>query len=143
MKKLQNKIEKFLTKQGYENVTFNKTSKWSDEEYIEVRADHITPAWTWDKPTKTFHSKEFGTVTIEQGEHSPEVRENNDIFRIYSRGKVNGRQTYFITWDGVSDIIRDTLDYSYGIPKVVDEFFYNTFEELEGYDNVSADILAV
>tara|TARA_R110002012_G_scaffold32189_4_gene95453 strand:- start:499 stop:930 length:432 start_codon:yes stop_codon:yes gene_type:complete len=143
MKKLQNKIEKFLTKQGYENVTFNKTSKWSDEEYIEVRADHVTPAWTWDKPTKTFHSKEFGTVTIEQGEHHPEERENNDIFRIFSRGKVDGRNTYHITWAGVSDVMKYHLDSYSGTKGVFADFYYNTFDEIENYDQESADILAV
>ena len=142
MKKLEKKIEKFLTGQGYENVTFNKTNKWSDEEYIEVRADHVTKAWTYEGETKTIDD-DYGKFTLTKGEHFPEERENNDIFRIYPKGKVNGSQTYFITWDGVSDIIKDTMDYSYGIPEVVDEFFYNTFDELEGYDNVSADILAV
>lgn len=142
MKKLERKIEKFLTRHGYENVTFNKTSKWSDEEYIEVRADHVTPAWTWDKPTQTFED-EFGKITIEEGTHYPEERKNNDIFRIYPRGKVNGRQTYFITWDGVTDIMRDLLDFSHGVEDIVDEFFYKTFEEISGVDYVSANILAV
>ena len=142
MKKLERKIEKFLTKRGYENVTFNKSTKYSSEEYIEVRADYVTPAWTWDKPTKTFDD-EFGKITIEEGTHYPETRDNNDIFRIYSRGKVNGRQTYFITWDGVTDTMQDLLNWSDGVEDMVDEFFYHTFEEIEGYDLVSADILAV
>ena len=142
MKKLEKKIEKFLTKQGYENVTFNKTSKWSDEEYIEVRADHVTPAWTWDKPTETVEVM-GEKITLTNGEHHPEERENNDIFRIYTERKVNGRNTYHITWDGVNDIMKDMLDSYDGIQEVFQEFYYNTFEEIENYDQVSADILAV
>tara|TARA_R100001510_G_C7522152_1_gene117197 strand:- start:115 stop:543 length:429 start_codon:yes stop_codon:yes gene_type:complete len=142
MKKLERKIEKFLTKRGYENVTFNKSTKYSSEEYIEVRADYVTPAWTWDKPTKTFDD-EFGKITIEEGTHYPETRDNNDIFRIYSRGKVDGRNTYHITWAGVSDVMKYHLDSYGGTREVFDEFYYNTFENIENYDQESADILAV
>jgi len=144
MKKLENKIEKFLTKQGYENVTFNKSTKYSEEgkEYIEVRADHVIKAWTYEGETKTVEDG-WGTFTLTKGEHFPEQRENNDIFRIYSKGKVNGRNAFYITWDGVEDVMKDMLNSYDGMRDVFQEFYENTFEEIENYDQVSADILAV
>jgi hypothetical protein len=142
MTKINKKIEKFLTKQGYENVTFNKSTKFSDEEYIEVRADHVQKEWTYEGETETF-SDQYGTMTLTKGEKFPEVRKNNDIFRIYPEGKINGRNTYHITWDGVEDVMRDCLNSYDGIIDVYKEFYYNTFEEIENYDQVSANILAV
>tara|TARA_R110000803_G_scaffold197684_1_gene261275 strand:- start:279 stop:713 length:435 start_codon:yes stop_codon:yes gene_type:complete len=144
MTKINKKIEKFLTKQGYENVTFNKSTKYSDEgeEYIEVRADYVEKEWTYEGETKTF-SDEYGTMTLTKGETFPERRKNNDIFRIYPEGKINGRNTYHITWDGVEDVMRDCLNSYDGISEVVKEFYDNTFEEIENYDQVSANILAV
>jgi hypothetical protein len=142
MKKLETKIEKFLTKQGYENVTFNKSTQYSEKEYIEVRADHVTKAWTYEGETKTINDG-YGKFTLTKGEHFSEERKNNDIFRIYTEGKVNGRNTYHITWDGVSDIMKDMLDSYDGIQEVFQEFYYNTFEKIENYDQVSANILAV